>query len=348
MRAHSWTLSCLSVCALGACSIDVGHGSRDDDDSSSGFTSSTPSRSRPDLECAPRAGAWDQVQWLYDTTEESVHELITCGGLQVKIASDIVSMVIASNEDLFKDEERIYVEQYIGNPFAQQADGTWSMTIPDRPGSTFALSFYDPKSGELITEDVFDLDSYLAGVHIQTSVGFAQMVQEPDRKHAFVVTYDGEGPLAYLMNGGEPLPEDAVGFELQLSLNDLMHGTPSSFGPFASLFAIEADSLVSYVDQRSDVSVEYLVRTRRDHLEHIAASQSLAFDVEHLQANDAVLSLDGDASDLTFVRLGALAGSIAYSVRGELEADPVEIDVTSDFGAGEPYPETEWSCPSAD
>ena len=36
-------------------------------------------------------------------------------------------------------------------------------------------------------------------------------------KHAFRFTWDAEGPLAHLMNDGEPLPD---GFELQLSLLD--------------------------------------------------------------------------------------------------------------------------------
>lgn len=296
-------------------------------------------RSRPALRCAPEEPDWSEVELLYADTEQSVHELITCGGLQVRIASNIVLMLIASNEDLFKDEERAFVSSLVVNPFMQAQDGTWSMDIGGSTGSTFALSFFEPDGGALVTEDVFDLDSYLSGVHIQTEVGFDEMISNPTRKHDFVFRWEAEGPLARLMNGGEPLPD---GFTLQLSLSDFQSATPDDFGPFSSVFELEVESVVHYYDERDDTIIEYDVAATRDALGAIARSQSLGFDVQRIAASADRLALEGDTQSLTFVRLGELAGRIDY----ELSGDSVHILVTSDFGQGAAYPEAEWSCPS--
>jgi len=281
------------------------------------------------------------VYSLYASTDESVHELITCGGLQIRIAGDIVLMLIASNEDLFKKSERAYIEDLMLNPFTQTDDGHWTMELADTPGSTFTLAFYDPDSGERIEENVFDLDSYLAGVHIQSDVGFDQMVLHPDEKHAFVFRWDSVGPLGHLLNDGKPLPD---GFTLQLSFSDFLNRSAANFGPFASVFSVEMDSVVDYIDRRSDADVTYRVKTERDDMRHIASSESLAFDVEHLSSQAASLKLDGDTSDLTFVHLGELAGGIDYTVSGSVGGKAVKMKVRSEFGEGAAYPETEWSC----
>jgi hypothetical protein len=281
------------------------------------------------------------VQSIYDDTEASVHELITCGGLQIRIASDIVIMLLASNEDLFKQEERALISGITSNPFSQANDGVWTMPITSSSDSSFDLSFYDPATGDRIAEDVFDLDSFLVGVHIQTDLGLAEMAQHPSDKHAFRFTWDADGPLAHLMNDGEPLPD---GFELQLSLTDFLSASPADFGPFASVFEIEADSVVHYVDSSGTTDVSYHVRTLRDSLASIAQSASLDFEVESIQSRDRELLLSGNSDDLRIVRIGELAGRIEYSLSGKVDSRSVAIDVESDFGSGEAYPTTKWSC----
>ena len=316
-RRHALEWLARAVRAVGVCL----YGDRVTDDNPS-VSAST----RPALSCAPRGQAWDQIQRLYDATEQSVGELITLGGLQVRIASNMVTMLIASNEDLFKDEERKYIDQLTLNPFTQTEEGTWSMALSESPGSTFTLSFYDPGNGERVTEDVFDLDSYLEGVHIQSDVGFQEMLADPATKHDFVVTWEGEGPLVRLVNGGQPLPDS---FELQLSFDDFVAGEAADFGPMASVFALEVDSVVTFLDERSqDSVVEYRAIALRDRLDHIAAGQ-----------------LAGDTDDLTFVRLGTLAGEIDYALSGEVGGRAVELEVTSDYGSGAAHPQARWRCP---
>jgi hypothetical protein len=339
MRATSW-LAMMVRCTLCACQLpstssqssNPAHGNSDADDTES---------TRPALSCAPQEPEWSDVVALHASTDESVHELITCGGLQVRIAGDIVMMLIASNEDLFKKDERALLTDLMLNPFSQTADGHWTMELEDAPGSSFTLAFYDPDSGERIEDNVFDLDSYLSGVHIQSDVGFTEIVANPDKKHAFVFRWDSVGPLGHLLNDGEPLPD---GFTLQLSLSDFFSRHASDFGPFESVFQVELDSVVDYVDQRSDADVEYLVSTRRDAMKRIATSESLAFVVDHLSSQSASLTLDGDTGDLTFVHLGELAGRIDYTFGGKLAGKSVKLRVRSDFGEGAAYPESEWSC----
>jgi hypothetical protein len=334
MRALHLVAS-VGACALCACHFSNFGSSAADDDSVS---------DRPELSCAPHDPDWAEVQALYDTTEESVHELITCGGLQVRIAGSIVMMLVASNQDLFKQEERALIEEVTLNPFVQAKDGRWTMPIDSAPDSTFELSFYDPDTDALITEDVFDLDSYLAGVHIQTEVGLKEMTKDPTKKHAFVFTWDSEGPLAHLLNGGKPLPD---GFELQLSLSDFLNGNSNDFGPFASVLALEMDSVVDYIDERGDAAdtkVEYRVSATRDSVDHVATSQSLAFDVDHLTGRAGRLTLDGNTDNLTFVQYHELAGRIDYRASGKIDETTVDIRVRSDFGAGNAYPTTKWSC----
>jgi hypothetical protein len=337
MRSNAWLVLC-ALCGSVACSFP-----KDDGDGNRAGPVSVEPGARPALTCAPRGHAWDEVQRLYDTTEQSVHELVTCGGLQVRMASNIVTMLIASNEDLFKDEERGYIEQFTLNPFTHTEDGTWSMAISESPGSTFTLSFYDPRSGEQIVEDVFDLDSYLEGVHIQTEIGFDEMLAHAAEKHSFVFTWEAEGPLAHLVNGGQPLPDS---FELQLSINDFLASQPSDFGPMASVFELEVDSVVTFLDERSaDSVVEYRVNALRDRLDSIAVGQTLDFDVERLEGRSQQLKLAGNAEDLRFVGVGTLAGRIDYELTGNVDDRKVELRVTSDFGGGAPYPTARWSCP---
>jgi hypothetical protein len=314
---------------------------------------------RPNLECAPPDPEWSSVAALYDTTEDSVHELVTCGGLQIRMSQQLLMMVVSSNEELLQDEERMFVEDWVPNPFTQDAEGRWTMEIPDSPTSSFALSFYDPTTDEFIAEDVFDMNSYLAGVHVQSSMTFSEMIANPSRENVFAYTYDGPGPLGHLMNGGEPLPES---FELALSLEDMLYAldpfglfssdsaSPADYGPFNSLLDVRIDSLVEYDDVRSgtsndgDVTVTYTVSTSRDSVREVAANEALAFEVERITSSHSSLVADGDAADLRLVSQGTLAGEIRYTIQGELDAE-VHILVTSDFGEGASYPEPLWACP---
>jgi hypothetical protein len=328
-------------CAVGtaACKFNLNNSA------GNGFGSGDPEYDRPPEACAPAEVSWSAAVDLHGTTEDSVHELITCGGLQVRLAQQIMAMVVASNEELLRDEEQAFVAEYLENPFTQTEDGYWTMEIPDSPTSSFTLAFHEPGGGRLITEDVFDVESYLEGAHVQSTLSFEEMWQNPTKKNVFTYTWETEGPLAHLMNDGDPIPET---FDLELSLIDLIQlgfsfgpREPADFGPFNSVLDVELDSVVEYDDERSGTTVTYTVRTLRESMHEVASSAALAFEVETITATDGKLDLEGDAGNLRFVSTGTLAGSIEYSVTGS----EVDLVVTSDFGEGASYPEIAWSCP---
>ena len=304
---------------------------------------------RPPAACAPAEPAWSAALSLQETTEGSVHELITCGGLQISLSREIISMLIASNEELLRDEERSLVAEYLSNPFTHAEDGSWTMEIPDSPASSFTLRFYEPNGGRFIGDDVFDLSAYLEGVHVQSTLSFTEMLANPEKKNVFSYTWESEGPLAYLMSDGQPVPP---AFDLELSLVDLIGdlGFPvgpresADLGPFDSVLDVELDSLVDYDDDRGDSTVNYVVATRRDSVRHVAATASLDFDVDSIESTDGALDMAGDGANLRLVSTGTLAGTIVYSITGT----DVALVVTSDFGEGVSYPDVAWSCPSAD
>jgi hypothetical protein len=330
------------TCVLSACQLPMSNSSTTHTPTPAQTQDEPTTGERPALSCAPKNSSWPTVEALYGATDESVHELITCGGLQIRVASDIVMMLIASNKDLFKKDERAYIDQLMLNPFTQTSDGRWTMPIDGTSDSTFTLAFYDPDSGDQIHENVFDLDSYLTGLHIQTDVGLTTMLQDPETKHPFVFTWTSPGPLARLLNDGKPLPD---GFTLQLSLSDFV-GTPASeFGPFASVFNVELDSVVDYLDHQPGADIDYKVTTVRDQMKHITSTQSLAFHVDHLAGTADKLTLDGNTDNLTFVHLGDLAGRIDYTLSGKLDGASVHMSERDDFGDGARYPTTHWLCP---
>ena len=56
----------------------------------------TPPEPPPSLsECTPSASVWSDVTELYLTTEQSIHELITCGRVQVQLARSMLAIVLA-------------------------------------------------------------------------------------------------------------------------------------------------------------------------------------------------------------------------------------------------------------
>jgi hypothetical protein len=331
MRATCSWAAAIS-CVLGACQLPAGAPSRG---------SAENAGARPALSCAPRDSSWPEVQSLYDSTTFSTDELIACGGLQVQIAGRIVWMLIASNKDLFKEDERAIIDDIALNPFSRTDDGHWTMTIDSAQGSTFTLAFYDPDTGERIRDDVFDLDTYLAGVHVQSEVDIAEMLQHPDRRYGFAFTWSGPGPLAHMLNAGAPLPD---GFTLQLSITDFIQMQPADFGPFQSLFALELDSTVDYVTHDPDADIEYRVSAVRDSLDHIATHAALAFTVDHLAGTHGELALHGTSKDLAYVMHGVLAGSVDYDLSGTLDGRAVDMHVLEDFGPGSSMPTTTWRC----
>jgi len=289
-----------------------------------------------------------EVQALYDATEESVHELVTCGGIQMKVALSMKLMIFSSNESLVSASARQDIRDVVeavgltvDNPFTLQTDGSWQMDAGGTAGSTFSLRFYDPKSGDPIAVDPFKLDSYLTGVTVTSSQTWEQMKANPTSKTTFTYTWTDRGPLAHLLANGGTIPNP---FTLRMSLLDLggaaLGLSEPDYGPFASVEGALVESTIHMVDVRGGVDVTYDVTGVKDTVQNLIENSSFSFDIQSLMSTNGTFQLSGDTQGLAFLGRGSLAGEINYSVSG----GGLSLRVTSDFGAGEAYATPRWEC----
>ncbi|MDH3655922.1 MAG: hypothetical protein OEN21_16790 [Myxococcales bacterium] len=313
----------------------------------------TPSSPPPSLlECMPSAAAWNDITRLYIDTENSIHELITCGQVQVRLAQSMLAIVLASNEELFRGDAFETISGYadmlgldLQTPFEPAEDGRWTMPIAGAdPSSRFWVQFFRPGSDAPILDDPFRLDSYLKGVYVDTELTLDQMLDDLDRRNTFSFTWEQEGPLVDLLNGGKPL---AQLFTIEVSILDIaslvwpfVDSEGADFGPLLSLVDAEMISCVELKDTRNNTIVEYQADGRRDSISEIAGQGQVGFDLDAIQATDGRYTLLGDASDLRYVGVKSLAGEIRYEAAGL----DLSLRITSDFGSGQPWPVTSWDC----
>ncbi len=313
----------------------------------------TPPDPPPSLdECLPSDDAWDDITRLYLDTEYSIHELITCGQVQVRLTQSMLAIVLASNQDLFRGDTFERVAQYaatfgldLKSPFKQAENGRWSMPIDGAdPSSRFWVQFFRPGSDAPILDDPFRLDSYLQGVHVETELTLDEMLEDIGRRNTFWFFWQEEGPLIDLLNDGEPL---ARIFTVQVSIADIaalvypfFDNAGAEYGPLVSLVDAEMISCVELRDTRAGTVVEYRADGRRDTIAAIAGDGEVAFDVDAIDATDGTYAMHGDATDLRFLDVKSLAGEIFYEITGP----DLAIDVVSDFGSGNPWPTTHWAC----
>lgn len=287
---------------------------------------------------------------MYDATDASIHELVTCGGMQVKLANNMLAILLVSNDRMYDDATRDDLQELSAylpkNPFERLDKQTWQVQMG--PGSTFTMKFIDPSTGRPITVDPFDMESYLIGLRASYEMTFEEMWTHPARQNRWVFTWDRPGPLAHLVNDGEPVPER---FEMQLSLNDLIDivygaGGQTDLGLFDSILDVEMQSEVHLEDSRpvrmsggfDDAVVRYDVGIRRQSVRSINAGAALDFDVRELTTTLDNQRLEATESTLHYGAggVGLLAGLVAF--------DTPRASVESDFAEGARYPEQRWSC----
>ena len=304
-------------------------------------------------QCEPARSQWDRIDQLYVETEHSIHELITCGQVQVRLSKSMLAIVLASNEELFRGDtfERLvdYANSFgldLKAPFERGEAGRWVMPIPGSgEGSQFWVQFFKPGCSEPILADPFKLESYVTGVRVDTTISLDEMWDDIDRQNVFTFTWEEEGPLVELLNDGEPLPNP---FTVTASIVDIASlVTPffdlsegADFGALISLVDAEMISCVELFDKRGRFEIEYRADGRRDTISNVASGEGVSFDLDFIDATDGTYDLHGDASELQFLGVKNLAGTIDYKVIGP----EVDLRVTSDFGNGSAWPMAEWSC----
>ena len=302
--------------------------------------------------CMPDAEEWRAVRRLHNVAEASVHELVTCGGAQLSTISSMILLVLLSNPEFFDPSTLEEVRGLAGLaglvtdvPFEHAEDGQWTMPINER--STFSVRFLAPEAAEdapALTENVFDLESYLEGAHIRSTLSWAEMKADLDAQNIYTLTWERPGPLAALLFP-EGVPASGQ-VEIRLSIMEFLtlfgfSDAHPDFGPFAHLTRLGMDSSVHLVDEREGITVDYTFAGERGTLGDLGGAGRLGFELEGLTATDGGLTLVGEAGDLAYLRRGTLAGELVY----HLEGGSTDLRVVDDFGAGASYPNVTFECP---
>ena len=342
-----WLIAALCVSSLGCVSYDSAgadaHVSSDVPEPQTPTGPVTPTV--PDSGSGDACGAESRA--AYDAIDRSVHELITCGGMQVSLAQSMVAILLLSNERMFDEQSKNDLQQiaeYLPrNEFDQIDDGQWRIAMST--SSTFDLEFREPHTGARIYEDVFDMQSYLVGLQATYDHTLTEMMEQPDLENRWVFTWDELGPLAHLLNGGAEVPRE---FELALTLNELLDiifpywatGTPD-LGVFQSLLDIEMGSTIRLRDQRQTSSgsaqVDYEILAAGSPVGAIADSGQLEFAIVDLAGTVGATTFEATDSEVGYSNgLGALSGVIHLRSR--------DADVEMDFGTGSAYPTARWTC----
>lgn len=286
------------------------------------------------------------IRRVRQIAEVSVHELVTCGGAQLDAINSMVARVLLSNPQFFDAETIETLKSALGMQdlaFEQAPDGEWRMRI--NADSAFDMHFFLPGAAQPETGDVFDLETYLVGAQVETSLSFDDMLENPSLKNVYAVTWDDYGPLADVMfPDGRPAQRRLT---LRLSLIDfaliyLGEADADDFGPFGKLVNLEVDSIVSLIDRREGVDVRYTFASDRQPLSHLHDTQAVPFALHSLVATDGRITLQGTVANLTVEGRGSLSGILIYAVDGIAVDD---VQVVDDFGEGAGYPEPSYWCP---
>lgn len=299
------------------------------------------------LECGDPT---DDATELFTNTDDSVHELIACGGLQASLAKRMGVLILLSNPEIFEPDTYDtlhYWASYFGSTtlaFTARPDGGWEVLVPNAGDSWFTLDLYEPGTDVRILQNPFELDSYLVGVQFDAAFDFETARSNPTLRNDYVVTYEAAGPLAHLLGITEPGPGS---FTMHFSLLDVAQlifrgdwPTEATAGRFTTLNRVDVESTMSFYDVRGDSTIHYEASSPRSPL-HESVS-GVAFEVTGIDGVSGDVAISASTSLLRYVGSAGLAGVIDYSVQvsGELS-----WSIRSDFREGSLYPESRWGCP---
>lgn len=295
--------------------------------------------------CTDAPSDEDALRRLHGEVDNSVHELITCGGAQFSLMASLLPQILASNEELLHPDVLAYLPRS-EPPFTSDGAGAWRMD--PAPGTRFLVEFLPPGSepdAAPVQGDLFRLEAYfneLAVVEAPTPLVLATTPR--DVPHRFSMTFSGKGPLGDLL---PPETFESGRLDLDLSSDDLLalfsyqggDAPLPDVGPLAALLNLPIRSRVEVDDEYR--GVHYVARGPADEMSDLLRGEYVAFVFDTLTASYDGITLDGTAVDLQFESMGVLSGRIDYVASG----DGVEgARVTSDFGQGASYPRNLWFC----
>ena len=239
---------------------------------------------------------------LVGSFDQSVHELVACGGITVRVVGvlvqGVIEMIVDNDDDITPD----------GLVF--EGEGTYRSVASDPNQDTnMLLKFYDKSSGEAlpIPDDVFLASTYLVGARAETVLEVDE--DNPLNSTAYLeIEFDAVGPQVELLGFGPEPPnpiriESSELDELSLDLDDVVLATA-----------------VSVVDERRDATVIYDVETGPDQVLDIFDGSRLDYRILDVSGTNEVqgqdLTLAENGWQIEFGGGNTLIGSIEFSVQG--------------------------------
>ncbi len=274
-------------------------GSNDDDQGGDGGEDSGTNEPAPDplQECRGDADAEDAAQIAYDF-EESIHEMVACGGLTVTLCSSIVygvvDALIENRSDATPDGW-----SYEGEGVYTSSAAMASMTTRFYLAEDYSFG----KAGEQLTENLFLSTSYLRGASVEIDFDPSNPLSTEAYLH-----FEEAGPYVELLGfGPEPQSPIPVGSntwsQIQTQLGTLL---------------FESDVAVDDPQNRS--TVRYQVETPRMPASVLLGGGAMEYSLVRADASRADRGQDLIVDDwgIEFVsgNIGALEGTVTFTVEG--------------------------------
>jgi hypothetical protein len=248
-------------------------------------------------ECRGSADAEQHVEIVVDY-DQSIHEMVACGGLNVtlivSVTSGIIDAIIDNNPDATPAEWEF------------QGDGTYYTNSADAEMTTrfYANQDYSfAAQGEVLTENLFRVDTYLVGARVEADIDISDPFSS-----SVSLTFDDVGPYVELLGYGEA-PESPI--MLDTSAWDRVQ---------TALGGLVFDSQVSVFDEQSVSTVRYDVHTTQMPASALISGAGMGFELDMADANrtDIGQSLVVENWGIEFVDAnpGALTGAIDFRVEG--------------------------------
>jgi len=248
-------------------------------------------------ECRGEASAPEHVRIVEDY-DQSIHEMVACGGLNVtlmaSVTSGIIDAIIDNRPDATPPQWEFRAE---GVYYTNNADAEMTTTFYANEDFSFAAQ------GEVLRENLFLVDTYLVGARVEADFDINDPLATTVR-----LTFDAPGPYVELLGYGDA-PQSPI--ELDTSAWDRVQD---------ALGALVFDSQVSVDDQQSVSTVRYDVHTTQMPASALLSGTGMGYELDMADASreDLGQSLVVENWGIEFVDAnpGALTGAIDFRVEG--------------------------------